>query len=1015
MNKPEKIVYLEEYYSISLTILPSDLKIEDEKSKNTFKVDDSNEVIGLNLSDNEISDLTSLLTLSNLNELVIKKNLIIDIWPLFNLEKLTYLDLSHNTISDLSPISTLTLLKVLKLSHNSIESIEPISKLYSLYYLQLTNNNITDILCISKLAHLTNLHLMNNNIKDISALLKLNNLSFIDLDENKISDISPLSGLIELKYLYLNFNIISDLKPLLGLTKLETLSLSYNRIIALFPISKLNNLVSLHLAYNQISDISSLSTLTSLNSLEIGNNNLFDISPIIDLPNLTSVSLYGNKIIEQNIPQEVLAADWLAVKLHIKDKNQLIDFNEVKILLLGNPNIGKSDMLEYLEKGIKPTQKESTVGIQYKKIGWGKIHLNIWDFGGQEYFHATHKLFFSPNALNIVLWGNDLSRKDAMDNEIKETCFDLTYWLRSIEQLNKYDSAKDEVLVLENKIDLNENTSRFIDQLSLSNQFKNIKFTFHSISLMNMSRVGGLNEIIQDITNILTSKRSKTYGKYTKKIEETKLSYLSINDFGDGDEYEAVCSAMKVFHNSGMLLYFDKIIKDKVFIKPQALLDLLYQGVLSDERKDRLTKTEIEEKVKGNELGLTVDDVIGLLKHFDLVFQLENLNNEYFIPQYLKPAPALIDYFSNHEFSKLSIQIKADNFLMSQAMLKIFTTYGKYVKGNSDQYLFWKDGIVIEKEGILLMIKFQNQKQTIQLYNNIKGTNFNLQKEIVDFILNMPLEKEKENEVQRLSEMELPIEENGKKGKEVEIRSKNVGWDSKFFTVEISNNGVDYARWTDIYNSVQSNRILSNGKWFNSRDFKPYLKNQNSMKKIFISYSKDDLTIVNSYINSLQPLVLEGTIDEPWYCTYLSPGDEVHNKISSKMEEADIICFMCSNNFFKTSYIIDHELKPALKRKKDGGKQLILPIIIDRCKWISANPVIDLGVYAGFPYKGKPVSDFSNWNDAWYVSNWFLEQVIKSNNQSLNDYDFDAVVKLNGDIADLLERQINGGLSKGIK
>ena len=1098
MSKPEQIIDLEKFYNINLSILPSDQTIENNESRNTYILNESNEVIGLNLLDNKISDLSELSTFQNLTKLYLKNNQIVDLSPISSLinlkkldlsenhiveisnlstlpqlthlylnnnhivdiscvsalENLTCLNLDYNQIVDITTLSSLTSLTILHLNNNKIADISTLSKLVNLHFLNLNRNLIIDISSLSALTSLhslnltgnsivevsplaslkllSSLHLMDNQIKEISALSTMSNLSFLDLDNNQISDISTLSDLTKITHLYLSNNKITDIGALSELKELQTLFVSNNQIFDVSALSelvnlkhltvsanlistvsafsKLKNLTKLDLSINKISNVSVLSEFSALVELNLSKNQILDVSPLFDLPDLSIVNLLGNSELEQTIPKEVLAADWLAVRLHVKDKNKLIDFNEVKILLLGNPNIGKSDLLEYLETKAKPSLKESTVGIQYKKIEWGNVHLNIWDFGGQEYFHATHKLFFSPNALNIVLWGNNVSRKDEEYNDVKETCFDLPYWLRSIEQLNKSVSEKDEVLVLENKIDLNENISKFTNQLSLTNQFKNLRFTFHSVSLLNLTRTEGLNEIIKDITSTLTSQRSNTYLKYTKKIEESESCYLSIDEVSDGDEYEKVCSAMKVFHNSGMLLYFDTIIKDKVFIKPQALLNLLYNGVLSIERKDRLTKFEIEEKIKDNELGLTVDDVVNLLKHFDLVFQLEDVKDKYFIPQYLKPAPALIDYFSSHEFSKLSIQIKADNYLMSQAMLKIFTTYGKYVKGNSDEYLFWKDGIVIEKEGVLLMIKFQSREQTIQLYNNTKGSNFYLQKEIVDFILSIPLEQNED--AKRISEKELSTDEKGKNGKELETNSKIINWDSKFFTVEISNNGEDYARWTDIYNAAQSNRIFSNGKWFNSRDFKPYLKNQNSMKKIFISYSKDDLILVNSYINSLQPLVLEGTIDEPWYCTYLSPGDEVHNKIRSKMEDADIICFMCSNNFYKTSYIIEHELKPALKRKKDGGKQLILPIIIDRCKWISENEDINLGIYAGFPYRGKPVSDFSNWNDAWYVSNWFLEQVIKNHGQSLTDYDFDGVAKLNNDIADLLERQIKGNLSR---
>lgn len=194
--------------------------------------------------------------------------------------------------------------------------------------------------------------------------------------------------------------------------------------------------------------------------------------------------------------------------------------------------------------------------------------------------------------------------------------------------------------------------------------------------------------------------------------------------------------------------------------------------------------------------------------------------------------------------------------------------------------------------------------------------------------------------------------------------------------------------------------------------YQPFTPNKiEKMKKVFISYSKDDLDLVMSFINSLQSLVIEGTIDQPWFCTYLQPGDEVHNKIRDKMAEADIVCFMCSNNFFKTNYIIEHELKPTIKRHTEGSKQIIVPIIIDRCKWIIDKDEVNLGKFSGFPYRGKPVSSFFNWNDAWYVTNYFLDQIIKKQTQNSGSF-FDAITNLPSDIEELLKLQVKGDLNK---
>jgi GTPase SAR1 family protein len=126
----------------------------------------------------------------------------------------------------------------------------------------------------------------------------------------------------------------------------------------------------------------------------------------------------------------------------------------VKVLLLGNSNIGKSDLLEYFETNQKPTHKDSTHGVQYKKLLFNDIEYHFWDFAGQYFYHATHKLFFSPSALNLILYGEDIVRDD---KPFENIFFHLSYWIRSVELLNQDSTHKEEVFLLENKIDLNNN------------------------------------------------------------------------------------------------------------------------------------------------------------------------------------------------------------------------------------------------------------------------------------------------------------------------------------------------------------------------------------------------------------------------------------------------------------------------------------------------------------------------------------------------------------------------------
>ena len=78
-----------------------------------------------------------------------------------------------------------------------------------------------------------------------------------------------------------------------------------------------------------------------------------------------------------------------------KQKNDYY-FNESKMIVVGQGNVGKSCLVERITKN-KYEDKESTEGIDVKTwqytIKKKKYNLNIWDFGGQEIYHSTHQFF----------------------------------------------------------------------------------------------------------------------------------------------------------------------------------------------------------------------------------------------------------------------------------------------------------------------------------------------------------------------------------------------------------------------------------------------------------------------------------------------------------------------------------------------------------------------------------------------------------------------------------------------
>jgi len=146
--------------------------------------------------DQQIKKVREFLTENGLSEthLVIDKS-----------NKRFSLDLYNTQVSDISALSGLTNLEELYLSYTNVSDISALSGLTNLEVLGLSNTQVSDISALSGLTNLKELDLSYTNVSDISALSGLTNLKELDLYNTQVSDISALSGLTNLKELDLSY------------------------------------------------------------------------------------------------------------------------------------------------------------------------------------------------------------------------------------------------------------------------------------------------------------------------------------------------------------------------------------------------------------------------------------------------------------------------------------------------------------------------------------------------------------------------------------------------------------------------------------------------------------------------------------------------------------------------------------------------------------------------------------------------------------------------------------------
>ena len=121
------------------------------------------------------------------------------------------------------------------------------------------------------------------------------------------------------------------------------------------------------------------------------------------------------------------------------------DENKIKIILLGQSGVGKTNIIN-IAIGKPFNEKEgSTIASSFVekkiKVDGAEYLLNLWDTIGQEQFRQLTKLFYSNS--NIVIFVYDITNKKSFE--------ELNYWLKDVENHLGNDFIK---VIIGNKKDL---------------------------------------------------------------------------------------------------------------------------------------------------------------------------------------------------------------------------------------------------------------------------------------------------------------------------------------------------------------------------------------------------------------------------------------------------------------------------------------------------------------------------------------------------------------------------------
>jgi Leucine-rich repeat (LRR) protein len=438
----------------------------------------------LNLSSNQISEMKGLGTLTNLDTLYFSRNQISEIKGLDTLTNLAKLNLNDNQISVINGLNTLTSLVKLNLSSNKISTMNGLSTLTSLKTLYISSNQISAIKGLDILTGLAKLNLSSNKISEIQGLENLTSLGALDLSYNKIGAINGLDILTGLGILDLRGNKISEIQGLGTLTGLGTLDLRSNQISEIKGLDSLTALETLYLNFNKITEIKGLDSLTTLETLYLSYNKISEIKELEKIATLTDLKLFDNPL--RDMPPELAGEkedyncmedcrNWWAEIAGTANtqKNTL-----VKLQLIGNGGVGKSSLLEALEKGQCETQYKSTHGVRVLPLLFDvpgcDIAFSAWDFGGQEIYHGTHRLFIGSEAVQVIVFDSEAEQcardgstaADRIRQEEQVLHLPIAHYI----QLCRRYSSDSQLILVQNKLPGGQNPDAGIQHLAIEEE-----------------------------------------------------------------------------------------------------------------------------------------------------------------------------------------------------------------------------------------------------------------------------------------------------------------------------------------------------------------------------------------------------------------------------------------------------------------------------------------------------------------------------------------------------------------
>lgn len=521
---------------------------------------------------------------------------------------------------------------------------------------------------------------------------------------------------------------MSDLAPLSKLKNLKKVDISRCLITDITALAGSAHLLKLIASYNPITDPSILVGLPKLRRVTFSNTKISDLTPLLPLIESGIPILWGKaqKAKKHGIvvkscplispPAEIVMQGNDAILNYFKEQNeQGVDhLYEAKLLIVGEGGAGKTSLLRrlYQTELPLPDESETTKGIAIHRHEFKlkdqqtpesrTFRLNVWDFGGQEIYHATHQFFLTKRSLYVLLDDTRKDYKNVHDDGFK-------YWLEAIDLLSEHSP----VLIYQNEKD---NRSKAIDLPGIKGKFDNVKDCYQG-NLENPNSADKIRDAIEFYAKALPhigetlpaqwiAIRADIEKEAQGKATITEKEYFGIYSRHLPINQTKALHLSHYLHDLGVFLHFqdDKLLKRTVILQNRWATEAVFR-ILDDEKIKskfgRFTSDDFERLWQDTQYIDMHPELLALMQKFELCYPLPDIYPHTWLAPQLLPPSKPIELGNWEQAGDLVLRFNYE-FLPKGMISRLMVRQHRFVPRPD---LGWASGVLFERENTQVLVE----------------------------------------------------------------------------------------------------------------------------------------------------------------------------------------------------------------------------------------------------------------------------------------------------------------------